>query len=56
MSMPPVSNTKETAQQSTRDAQSAVKSWSDDELLDNIADIINENFVMEVEASLPVRS
>ena len=35
---------------------SPIKSWLDEELLDNLADIINENFVLEVEASLERRS
>ncbi len=35
---------------------SPVESWLDEELFDNLADIINGNFVLEVEASLERRS
>lgn len=56
MKTPPVSNSNETAHQPILDAESCIESWSDDDLLDNIADIINENFVMEVEAGLRLRS
>ncbi len=52
MSMPPVRNTNENAEQRALDAESRVESWSDEELFDNMVDIINENFVLEVEASL----
>jgi len=49
-------NTNETIDQQTLDAESRIDSWSDDELFDNMLDIINENFVMEVEASLRTRT
>ena len=44
-----------TADERTLDEESPAKIWLDDELLDNIAEIINENFVMEVKASLRLR-
>jgi hypothetical protein len=33
------------------DGENGDASWSDDELLEHIAEIINENFVLEVQAS-----
>ena len=46
-----VSQVDETTDEQTADCESSLKFWSDDELFDNIAEIINENFVLEVEAS-----
>ena len=47
---------EETAEGRTAIPESHVESWLDEELFDNLADIINGNFVLEVEASLERRS
>lgn len=47
---------EDTADERTPDAESSAKFWLDDELLDEMAEIINENFVLEVKASLRLRS
>jgi hypothetical protein len=39
----------------TTESESGAKFWLDDELLDEMAEIINENFVLEVKASLRLR-
>jgi hypothetical protein len=46
----------ETAEERTVNPENRVESWMDDEFFDNLVDIINENFVLEVEASLELRS
>ena len=46
----------ETAEERTVNPESRVESWMDEEFFDNLVDIINENFVLEVEASLELRS
>ncbi len=46
----------ETAEERTVNPESRVESWLDEESFDNLVDIINENFVLEVEASLELRS
>ena len=45
----------ETAEEWIANPESNGASWSDDELFENMAQIINENFIMEVEASLEFR-
>jgi hypothetical protein len=47
---------EETTEERMANTGSPVESWLDEELFDNLADIINENFVLEVEASLERRS
>jgi len=46
----------ETAEERTVNPENRVESWLEDEFFDNLVDIINENFVLEVEASLELRS
>lgn len=46
-----VTHVDETREEHKADCESSLKFWSDDELFDNVAEIINENFVLEVEAS-----
>lgn len=45
-----VSPVDETPEERAADGESGNTSWSDDELLEHIAEIINENFVLEVQA------
>jgi len=45
-----------TADEQAVDRESCFRSWSDEELFGNMVDIINENFVLEVEANLRLRS
>ncbi len=47
---------EETIEERMANSGSPVKSRLDEELFDNLADIINGNFVLEVEASLERRS
>jgi hypothetical protein len=47
---------EETMEERMANTGSPVESWLDEELFDNLADIINGNFVLEVEASLERRS
>ena len=47
---------EETVEERMANPGSSVESWLDEELFDNLADIINGNFVLEVEASLERRS
>ena len=47
---------EETVEEPTANSESRVESWLDDESFDDLADIINQNFVLEVEASLERRS
>jgi hypothetical protein len=46
----------ETTHERTVNPESRAESRLDDDFFDNLADIINENFVLEVEASLELRS
>ena len=46
----------DTEEERTVSSESYVESWLDDEFFDELADIINENFVIEVEASRRFRS
>jgi hypothetical protein len=41
----------ENAEEQAAKQESRLESYSDDELFENIADIINDNFVLEVKAS-----
>lgn len=50
-----VSQVDETTDEQTADCESTLQTWSDDELFENVAEIINENFVLEVEASRRLR-
>ena len=52
----PAPYAEDIANEQTPDAESGAKFWLDDELLDNMAEIINENFVLEVKAGLRPRS
>ena len=52
----PATYAEDTTDEPAPDADSGAKFWLDDELLDNMAEIINENFVLEVKASLRPRS
>ena len=47
---------EETVEERMANPGSSVESWLDEELFDNLADLINGNFVLEVEASLERRS
>jgi hypothetical protein len=47
---------EETTEERMANTGCSVESWLDEELFDNLADIINGNFVLEVEASLERRS
>lgn len=47
---------EETTHERTVYPERSAEFWLDDELFDNLADIINGNFVLEVEASLELRS
>lgn len=51
----PAPYAEDTADELTPDVESSASFWLDDELLDNMAEIINENFVLEVKASLRAR-
>ena len=46
-----VSHADETTDERPAESEGSLKTWSDDELFDHVAEIINENFVLEVEAS-----
>ena len=46
----------ETAEERTVNPECRVESCLDDEFFENLVDIINENFVAEVEAGLELRS
>jgi hypothetical protein len=46
----------EAAEERTVNPESRVEPWLDDEFFGNLVDIINDNFVLEVEASLELRS
>ena len=46
----------ENAEERIVNPESCVDFWLDDEFFENLVDIINENFVAEVEDSLELRS
>jgi len=46
----------ETAEERIVSPESPIESLLDDEFFDDLVDIINENFALEVEASLELRS
>lgn len=52
----PALHVEDTDDERIQDGESSAKFWLDDELLDNMAEIINQNFVLEVKASLRPRS
>ena len=52
----PAPYVEDTDDEQIPDVESSARFWLDDELLDNMAEIINQNFILEVRASLRLRS